>query len=74
MYTLQNDVMLYALDDKGFCCSARHMPTNHEWIEIPGAIWKLIYSVPGTERVESVIWQENQHPVITQTGSALRLH
>lgn len=73
MYHLRNAVMAYALDERGFCCSARHVPTDHEWIEVPGAIWKLIYSVPGTERVESVIWQENQQPVIHFSDSCLEL-
>ena len=73
MYCLENDVLSYTLDARGFCVSCRHRQTGHEWIERSGAIWKMIYSVPGTERVESVIWQENQKPEITCTDTEIVL-
>ena len=65
MFHLNNGTFSYALDERGFCSSFMHVSTGHEFIALPGPVWKLIYSVPGTERVESVVWQEAQHPVLT---------
>lgn len=42
-------------------------------MEIPGHVWKLIYSVVGTERVECVVWQEKQHQTITVSEQEITL-
>lgn len=73
MFTLTGPSLRYALDDAGRCCSFVNPQTGHETVEIPGAIWKLIYSVPGTERVESVVWQENQRADIRRTDREITL-
>lgn len=73
MFTLTGPSLRYAIDDAGRCCSFVNPQTGHETVEIPGTIWKLIYSVPGTERVESVVWQENQHADIRQTDREITL-
>lgn len=74
MYQLKGPALCYALDEQGRNCSLVHVQTGHEAIHTPGYIWKLIYSTPGTERVESVIWQENQRAEITLSPSELTLH
>lgn len=73
MFTLTGPALRYAIDDAGRCCSFVNPQTGHETVEIPGTIWKLIYSVPGTERVESVVWQENQQADIRQSDREITL-
>lgn len=72
-YTLKNEVFSYSLDSRGYNVSFLHLATNHEYIHTPGSIWKLIYSVPGTERVECVVWQEKQTQQITAGKDSLTL-
>ena len=50
MFELNGPVLHYALDDAGRCASFIHVPTGHETVELPGHIFKLIYSIPGTEQ------------------------
>ena len=52
MFELNGPVLHYALDDAGRCASFIHVPTGHETVELPGHIFKLIYSIPGTEQQE----------------------
>ena len=73
MFLLEGPVMRYALDERGRNTSVFHRRTGHEYTEIPGDVFKLIYSVPGTERVESVIWQQDQDLEITQNGNEILL-
>ncbi len=73
MYTLKNDRFLYTLDEQGHNASFVNMETGHEYIEIPGAVWKLIYSVPDTERVECVVWQDKQRQKINADDKEIRL-
>ena len=72
MYTLKNEVFSYTLDDQGRNSSFLHLATNHEFVEIPGTVWKLIYSVPGTERVECVVWQNRQQRGLPPARMGLR--
>ncbi|HHU03232.1 MAG TPA: hypothetical protein GXZ91_08925 [Christensenellaceae bacterium] len=73
MYTLKNDVLSYTLDDRGYNCSFFHLATNHEYVKIPGTVWKLIYSVTGTEQVECVVWQDGQKQQISACKDVLIL-
>ncbi|MDD3334936.1 MAG: DUF6259 domain-containing protein [Eubacteriales bacterium] len=74
MFHLKNEVFSYTLDERGYHSSFFHIATGHEFVEQPGPIWKLIYSIPGTERVEAVVWQDRQEQRITvdQEGILLR--
>ena len=74
MYLLQGKTLRYQLDDSGRCASAVLLMTGTETIAVPGSIWKLIYAVPGTERVEAVVWAEDQTPEITQQDQEITLH
>ena len=73
MIKLTGKALSYALDEKGRNASVLHTRTGHEWMEIPGDVFKLIYSVPGTERVESVVWQQNQEIEIKGTEKEITL-
>ena len=73
MYTIGNEVFSYALDAQGRNSSFVHKRTNHEYVTLPGHVWKLIYSVPGTERVEAVVWQDRQTQTITADADGLTL-
>lgn len=72
-YTLRGAALDYALDARGRNISFRPAVTGIETVEEPGWIWKGIYSVPGTERVESVIRQEEQTPEITADADRIVL-
>ena len=48
MFELNGPALHYALDDAGRCASFIHVKTGHETVELPGHIFKLIYSIPGT--------------------------
>lgn len=61
MYKLEGENLRYAIDECGRCASFYNRLTCHEYILQPGNLWKLIYSVPGTERVEVPVWAERQH-------------
>ena len=60
MYELQGKTMIYRLDSRGRSISCYHRQTGHEYIHMPGAVWKLIYAVKNTERVEVPVWAEEQ--------------
>ena len=60
MYELQGKTMIYRLDSRGRSVSCYHRQTGHEYIHTPGAVWKLIYAVKNTERVEVPVWAEEQ--------------
>lgn len=74
LHTIQNEVFSYTLDDQGHNSSFLHRATNHEFVQIPGTVWKLIYSVPGTEQAERTVWQDGQNQQITADEGALTLH
>ena len=74
MYLLQGKALTLQIDASGRCASAVHGYTGTETIAVPGAMWKIIYAVPGTERVEAAIWADQQTPEITQNGNTLLLH
>lgn len=67
MYELQGKTMIYRLDSRGRSISCYHRQTGHEYIHTPGAVWKLIYAVKNTERVEVPVWAEEQRFSV-QTG------
>ena len=73
MFELNGPVLHYALDDAGRCASFIHVPTGHETVELPGHIFKLIYSIPGTEQQECSAWQQDQQGEIRQEGDAITL-
>jgi len=60
MYCLQGKTLRYVLDKQGRCLSFQNLLTGHEYIHTPGALWKIIYSIHGTERVEVPIWADRQ--------------
>ncbi len=72
MYTLSNATFSYSMDEKGRCASV--VLNGFESQLEPTAIWKLIYAVPGTERVEAVIWADDQQPCITQGDNQITIH
>ncbi len=73
MYILENDVLRYRMDSRGRSVSFYNKQSSHEYIYQPGAIWKLIYSVLGTEQVELAIWADDQNPTIQQNENELVL-
>ena len=60
MYRLDGKTLIYGIDERGRCASCVNRLTGHEYIREPGALWKIIYAVRGTERAEVPIWAENQ--------------
>lgn len=73
MYTLQGKNLRYSLNEEGKNTSFYSVPAEHETIEIPGYIWKIIYSVPGTEQVESVICQKDNQAEFSCSENEIRL-
>ena len=73
MYTLNGKTMRYTLDAKGRCASCINLLTGHEYVQEPTAVWKLIYAIPGTERVEAVIWADDQSLAAVQSDNAVTL-
>ena len=73
MFELNGPVLHYALDDAGRCASFIHVPTGHETVELPGHLFKLIYSIPGTEQQECAAWQQDQQGEIRHEGDAISL-
>ena len=71
MFELTGKSLIYAIDQQAHNISAKSALTGHEWMQQPGHIWKAIYAVPGTERVEDTIWADEQTPVISQTESEI---
>ena len=74
MYRLQGKKLLYEIDAAGCCKSVISSFNGYETIETPGAIWKVIYAVPGTERVEAAVWADEQTPEITCTENEITLY
>jgi len=74
MHYLNGKNLCFSVDERGFCVSVQSGVTGHEFVEMPGHIWKLIYAVPGTETVEAAIWQKDQTPEITCTDDQIVLH
>jgi len=60
MYSLQGKTLSYALDRHGRCRSFQNLLTGHEYIHTPGALWKMIYLIHGTERAEVPVWADRQ--------------
>ncbi len=73
MFTIQGKTMRYALDEKGRNASCYNRLTCHEYVERPGAIWKMIYLLKNTERVEVPIWADKQTPDITVKENEITL-
>lgn len=73
MYELQGKTMIYRLDSRGRSVSCYHRQTGHEYIHIPGAVWKLIYAVKNTERVEVPVWAEEQRFSVQAGENSLTL-
>ncbi len=61
MTSLNGKTMDYALDENGMHASLK-FAGGSERVEECGHIWKLIYSVPGTEFAERPVFQEHQAP------------
>ena len=60
MFLLEGKNLRYAIDAQGRCASFLNKLTGHEYIREPGALWKIIYAIRGTERAEVPIWAEDQ--------------
>lgn len=73
MYQLQGKALTYAIDESGRSASFYNRFTCHEYIYKPDSIWKMIYSIPGTERVEVPIWAEKQKFSAVQTENEITL-
>ena len=73
MYELQGKTMIYRLDSRGRSVSCYHRQTGHEYIHTPGAVWKLIYAVKNTERVEVPVWAEEQRFSVQAGENSLTL-
>ena len=61
MYQLEGRNLRFVIDGCGRCASFYNRLTCHEYILIPGSMWKIIYAIPGTERVENPVWADQQH-------------
>ena len=60
MFLLEGKNLRYAIDAQGRCASCQNRLTGHEYIREPGALWKIIYAIRGTERAEVPIWADDQ--------------
>ncbi len=60
MCKLEGKSLRYVLDEQAKCASFQNRFTGHEYIHSPGAIWKLIYAIHGTERAEVPVWADRQ--------------
>ena len=60
LYKLEGKNLRFMIDGCGRCASFYNKLTCHEYVLNPGYMWKIIYAMPGTERVEVPIWAENQ--------------
>lgn len=73
MYRLEGKTLSYALDERGRCASFRSLLTGHEYIHEPGALWKIIYAIHGTERAEVPVWADRQQFTVAEGGSEITL-
>ena len=74
MYTLKGKNLIYSIDSLARCTGVYSNLTNHQYMQQPGHIWKMIYAMPGTETIEATIWADEQKPVITATADELTVH
>ena len=74
MYLLEGKTLRYAIDQSAHCVSVYNRLTCHEYMNLPGHLWKMIYAIPGTETVEATIWADDQKPAITQTDKEITVH
>ena len=47
MYLLEGKTLRYAIDRSAHCVSVYNTLTHHEYMALPGHIWKMIYAIPG---------------------------
>lgn len=73
MFCLEGKALRFAIDACGRCASFYNRYTCHEYIHTPGALWKLICAVHGTERVEAPIWADNQPFTATRKADEITL-
>ena len=73
MYRLEGKKLRFGIDEYGRCASFYNRLTCHEYILIPGGMWKIIYAVPGAERVEVPIWPEGQRFEAAQAPDEITL-
>jgi hypothetical protein len=73
MYRLEGKALSFTMDEYGRSASFRNLFTGHEYIHEPGAIWKIIYAIHGTERCEVPIWGDRQHFTATQNDTEITL-
>jgi hypothetical protein len=54
----------YTVDDQGRCASIYNFITGHEYVRLPGALWKLVYAEG--ERMERPVFAEGQSFTVSQ--------
>ena len=71
MYTLSGNNFILSIDEKGKLCSLVNTRTGGEYVKIPDAMWRLIYSEGS--RAERTIYGENQDVIVLQEENSLTL-
>ena len=71
MHILEGKAMRYALDEKSQVVSIYNRLTAHEYVHIPGELWKLIYREG--ERNEIPVYASHQTAVFTEESNRLTL-
>ena len=72
MPELRGKTFRYAINEQGFCGSVYNTVSCHEYIKIPGSIWKLVYSEG--ERVERPVFSAGQKfSVLRQNDTSFTL-
>lgn len=73
MYQLEGKTLRYRIDEYGRCASFYNKLTCHEYIHQPDSLWKIIYAVHNSERVEVPIWSGLQAFTVTTNENQLVL-
>lgn len=71
MYTISSNSLSFSVDENGFNASVKNLLTGHEYIKVPGEMWKMLYSEG--QRAERPIYGRNHKPVIAATDSTITL-
>ena len=69
MHILEGKALRYALDEKSRVVSVYNRLTAHEYVYMPGELWKLIYQEG--ERTEIPVYASDQDAVFTEEPGRL---
>jgi len=73
MYTLQNEHMIYSLDEMGNIVSIYNKETHHQYVKEKGDLFRLIYAIDDFDE-RSINGNEQNPPKITVVGNEMRVY